>query len=145
MTAFRLKTVTVDMFFDRKRITRAADRATSRALSQAGAFIRTTARRSIRKRKAASPPGKPPSSHAGHLRRLILFGYDRREQAVVIGPMPFRSGEAPPLLEFGGRVTRKGRRGKRRRMRYVARPFMGPAMEKEKPKFPRLWADSVKG
>jgi hypothetical protein len=28
-------------------------------------------------------------------------------------------------------------------MKIKARPFMGPAMEKEKPKLPQMWRDSV--
>ena len=128
------------MFFGNRPVRQAADRATRAVLSKAGAFVRRRAKSSIRRRKRISRPGRPPSSHAGHLKRLILFGYDRGADSVVIGPLRFRRGEAPPLLEFGGRARRSGRR-----MRYRARPFMGPALEAEAPNFPRLWKDSVKG
>ena len=127
------------MFFDKTPVRRAVGRAKRRVLSRAGAFVRRRAKSSIRRRKRISRPGEPPSSHAGHLRRLILFGYDRAAESVVIGPLRFKRGEAPPLLEFGGTAQRG-----RRRMRYRARPFMGPAMEKEAPNFPRLWRDSVR-
>jgi hypothetical protein len=146
----RLKTVSVDMFFDRKKVTRAVDKATRVVLSKAGAFIRTTARHSIRQRKAASAPGEPPSSHAGLLKRFILFGYDARRQTVVVGPMRLNQkvGNAPEALEHGGAsVVVEGlrRRRRKRRVRIRRRPFMGPAMVKEAPKFPKLWANSVRG
>jgi len=42
--------------------------------------------------------------------------------------------------------TVKAKRGgtRPRRMTYRARPFMGPAFEKEKARLPQRWADSVK-
>ncbi len=134
------------MFFDRKAVAGAVDRATRKVLSKFGAFVRTTAKHSIRKRKGASPPGSPPSSHMGLLKRLIFFGYDTTRKSVVIGPAPLRASvEAPPLLEYGGRARRKTRKGKSVMATYRSRPFMGPAFEKEKPKLPALWANSVKG
>lgn len=130
------------MFFDRKKVRSAVDRATRRVLSRFGAFVRRTAKSSIRKRKRVSRPGEPPSSHVGLLRRLILFGYDRDKRSVVIGPMPLSSStaEVPPLLEYGGHAKRRGKR-----VRYAARPFMGPAFEDEKPELPAMWRDSVNG
>jgi len=133
------------MFFDRKAVKNAVDRATRKVLSKFGAFVRTTARHSIRKRKAISQPGNPPSSHVGLLKRLIFFGYDTSRRSVVIGPTPLRGeAEAPPLLEYGGRARRKDRKGKPVMATYKSRPFMGPALEKERPKLPALWAGSVK-
>jgi hypothetical protein len=89
-------------FFDSAAVQSAVDRATLRVLSRFGAFVRTSARSSIRKRKAVGRPGEPPSSHEGSLKRLILFAFDTQSQSVVVGPARFRAGEAPPLLEFGG-------------------------------------------
>jgi len=133
------------MFFDHKKVRSATDRAARKVLSRFGAFVRTAARSSIRKRKAISEPGQPPSSHVGTLRRLIFFGYDTGRRSVVIGPTPFGStAEAPPLLEYGGRARRKDRRGRVRTATYRPRPFMGPAFEQEKPRLPALWAASVK-
>ena len=145
----RIKTVSLDMFFDRKKVIRAADSANRKSLSKAGAFIRTTARHSIRKRKGTSPPGSPPSSHSGLLKRFIFFGYERSRQTVVVGPMRLNQkvGDAPAALEHGGTsVVVEGTRGRRRkrRVRIRARPFMGPALQKELPKFPSLWANSVR-
>jgi len=133
------------MFFEQKAVRSATDRATRKVLAKFGAYVRTAARSSIRKRKAISEPGQPPSSHVGTLRRLIFFGYDTGRRSVVIGPTPFGGqAEAPPLLEYGGRARRKDRRGRVRTVTYRPRPFMGPAFEQEKPKLPAMWADSVK-
>ncbi len=136
------------MFFDRPKVRRAVDAARRKVLSKAGAFIRQTARTSIRKRKGSSKPGNPPHSHVGLLRRFILFGYDRQSDTVVVGPVGFRDSTAPRVLERGGTTTvTRRRRGKRteRRVRIAARPYMNPALEKERPKLPELWRNSVKG
>jgi len=137
------------MFFDSKTVRAKTNKATRRVLSRFGAFVRQTAKRSIRRRKKASEPGKPPSSHVGLLKRFIWFGYDVVRRSVVIGPVRLSQkgrGEAPSALEYGGIVTMRSRRrkGKKTRARIRPRPFMGPAMEKEKQQLPALWRDSVK-
>lgn len=136
------------LFFDRPAVKRAVDRAKRAVLSRAGAFIRQRARTSIRPRKGSAPPGSPPHSHEGSLRRLILFGYDPRSDSVVVGPVGFRGSVAPRALEFGGKTTvasrRRGGREARRTIRIAARPYMQPALEKERPKLPVLWRDSVR-
>jgi len=136
-----------DMFFDRHVVMRAMDSAKRKVLSQAGAFIRTAARTSIRKRKGSAPPGKPPHSHEGSLRRLILFGYDRANQSVVVGPVGFKNSVAPRALEHGGTTVVLSRRRGRlqtRKVRIAARPYMAPALERERPKLPLLWRNSVR-
>ncbi|MCC6910078.1 MAG: hypothetical protein IT430_19255 [Phycisphaerales bacterium] len=136
------------LFFDRPKVKRAVDAARRKVLSKAGAFIRQSARTSIRKRKGTSKPGQPPHSHVGLLRRFILFGYDKQSDSVVIGPVGFRASTAPRVLERGGTTTvTRRRRGKRteRRVRIAARPYMQPALEKERPKLPELWRNSVRG
>jgi len=144
-----IRMVTKQMFFDRKAVTSRVDRATRKVLSRFGAFVRIGARHSIRKRTAISAPGEPPSSHTGLLRKFIFFGYDRDRRSVVIGPQRLNQkvGDAPHALEYGGPSTvvegLRGRR-KKRRIKIAARPFMGPAFEREKPKLPAMWADSVK-
>jgi len=133
------------MFFDRAKVKGAVDRAARKVLSKFGAFVRQTAKGSIRKRQKPSQPGTPPSSHTGLLKRLIFFGFDPAKKSVVIGPAPLRAAvEAPPLLEYGGRARRKNRKGKLVSANYKARAFMAPAFEKEKSKLPTLWANSVK-
>ena len=134
------------MFFDRKAVTDRVSRATKRVLSRFGAFVRQTSRRSIRKRKAVSQPGRPPTSRTGLLKRFIFFGYDTARQSVVMGPARLTGrnrGDAPPLLEYGGTTTLK-RGGKRKRATYRARPFMGPAFEEHKKQLPQMWANSVR-
>lgn len=138
-----------DLFFDRQVVLRAVGKAKREVLSKAGAFIRQTARTSIRRRKGTSRPGRPPYSHTGLLRRWILFGYDRRSDSVVVGPVGFKRSKAPNVLEFGG-VTNRPRWWRRKRklsrkLRVRARPFMGPALEKERDKLPAMWAGSVRG
>ncbi|GJQ27797.1 MAG: hypothetical protein HBSAPP02_28290 [Phycisphaerae bacterium] len=137
------------LFFDREKVVRAVDKAKRAVLSKAGAFIRTVARTSIRKRKDSAPPGSPPHSHVGLLRNFVLFGYDRASDSVVVGPVKLnKPTEAPRVLEHGGTTTiTKFSRGRlrKRRVRIKARPFMGPALEKERPKLPRLWAGGVRG
>jgi len=103
-------------FFDRPKVRRAVDRARRQSLSKAGAYIRTRARTSIRRRKGVSAPGSPPHSHEGTLRRLIFFGYDPAAGSVVVGPaatnqvffnrhrQPVR-GTVPEVLEYGGEIT----------------------------------------
>ena len=49
-----------DMFFDRHVVIAAVDKAKRKVLSKAGAFIRTAAKSSIRKRKGSAPPGPHP-------------------------------------------------------------------------------------
>jgi hypothetical protein len=150
MIGFEIK----NLFFDRNVVKRKTDTAARRVLSRFGAFVRRSARSSIRRRKRPSPPGSPPSSHTGLLRKFIFFGYEPDKRSVVIGPVRLSQngrGEAPSLLEHGGTATldRRGpstslRADKRKRTRYRPRPFMGPAFEKERPKLPAMWAGSIK-
>ena len=125
-------------FFDTAAVMAAVDKKTRGVMSRAGSFIRTRARSSIRKRKEASPPGKPPSSHAGQL-RLIFFAFDESSKSMVVGPIAFKplrlsAGIVPGLHEFGGTVAQRGRR-----LRYPPRPFMEPAARAELPKFAGLF------
>jgi hypothetical protein len=143
MLTFKIK----DMFFDRQVVIRAVDKAKRRTLSRAGAFIRQSARTSIRPRRGTSRPGNPPYSHEGSLRRFILFGYDPQTESVVVGPVGFRRSIAPHVLEFGGMTSAPRwwkRSGKSKRIRIKRRPFMGPALERERDKLPWLWESSVR-
>lgn len=126
-------------FFDRAIVKNAISNASRKILSKAGAFVRTTARRSIRTRKKSASPGSPPSSHLGLLKRLIYFGYDAERETVVVGPNPIRKGVAPALLEYGGTGIVKGKPAK-----YPAYPYMQPALEKNVDLFAGMFANSVK-
>lgn len=156
------------LFFDRAAVKNAVDRGTRKALSKFGAFVRTRARSSIRKRKATSKPGSPPSSRTGTLRKLLFFAFDSRAKSVVVGPVPGgpMTG-APERLEYGGTQAGDGRvvwftnepgrdargqfvsNGRRRvvldgALHYKPRPFMGPAFRAELPKAPQMFKDAIR-
>ena len=155
--------VTKEMFFDSRAVTSAVDRATRRVFSKFGAYVRTAARSSIRRRKGVSTPGRPPSSHVGLLKKSIFFAYDPTRKSVVVGPAKLHSGTGgiPRLLEEGGRArlpvdrfvfTSVGgrRRAKREVIGYKSvvfqpRPFMGPAFRREQPKLRGWWKDVISG
>ncbi len=133
------------LFFDSGKVRAATSRAERRVLSRFGAFVRRGARSSIRKRKGTSQEGKPPSSHTGLLKKFIFFAYEPQRQTVVIGPARLnqKTGDAPAALEYGGRSrVFSGRR--RHTVTIRPRPLMGPAFEREKPKLPGMWRDSIK-
>ena len=129
-------------FFDRNTIRRKVDTRTRKVLSKFGSFVRRSARHSIRPSKRTSPPGRPPFSHSGKLRRNIFFVYDPNRRSVVIGPVifPKKSGRALPALEYGGRSDTED--GSIVRIR--PRPFMGPAFQANLPVVPSLWRDVIK-
>lgn len=159
MMAFKMK----QAFFDRPKVVRALKSARRKNLSKAGAFVRQRAKTSIRpaprklgrdrKRRyksrgaKVSAPGNPPFSHTKRLRKLIYFGYDQAADSVVVGPEGIGNSPAPAALEHGGtsKAVRihKGRRTQRT-IRVRRRPFMQPALEKEAPHFPDLWANSIR-
>ena len=127
-------------FFDTAAVLRATTAAERKVLSRMGAFVRQRARSSLRKRKAVSPPGSPPSSHEGSLRKYLFFSYEPRSRSVVVGPAKLnKPGSVPHLLEHGG--TAAGRHGGPRH--YRPRPFMGPALDAERPKFAAMWKGAV--
>lgn len=153
----------VDWFFDKPAVMSAVDRASRRVLSKFGAFVRRTARQSIRKPRrkpvgeltdserlrykktgyrpfAPSKPGEPPRNQTGKLRDNILFWYDRHEHSVTIGASAFNSKDIPGVLEHGGSTRLPGGRV----VNIEARPFIGPAYDKEEPKLESLWRDSVR-
>ena len=130
------------MFFDRAKIKKKVDARTRKVLSKFGAFVRQTSRKSIRKRKGTSKPGRPPFSHTGVLKKFLFFGYDSDRRSVVIGPVivPGKAGKAPATLEHGGKVSLPfGNKAE-----IAPRPFMQPAFESELKNVPKLWADSIR-
>lgn len=85
--------------------------------------------------------GKAPLNRTGTLKNNIFFGYQDITASVFVGPV--RMGPATAgVLEHGGRVkiTRGPNRGKTVSAR---NPFMKPALEKEAPKFPGLFANTL--
>jgi hypothetical protein len=137
-------------FFDPDKVIKAVDKAMYRKLSRFGAFVRTRSRSSIRKRKAVSEPGTPPTNRTGLLKKFIYFAYDEQTKTVIIGPAAFREGASvPELLEYGGRGT-VSKYIRRRGQDLVQgiwkpRPYMRPAYDEELPAFLATLKDSVKG
>lgn len=152
----------VQWFFDKAAVISAVDKATRRVLSRFGAFVRSTARRSIRKPRrkrineltprelghyrktgvrpfASADPGKPPRNQTGKLKGSIFFWYDRYEQSVTIGPASFGGWDRMGALEHGGMTMARARV-----FRVRAHPFMRPALAKELPKLDDLWRNSVR-
>jgi hypothetical protein len=139
------KVVPKDLFFDRAHMRQLLGEGAAEALSKIGAFVMTRARTSIRSSKYSAKPGKPPRSHAGDLKNKIYFAFSGSEtgqNSVVIGPLEYKKGEAPGLLEFGGDVNRERRvfrrvNGKNKivvrnaTLHYRGNPFMAPALKAE--------------
>ncbi|HBJ34225.1 MAG TPA: hypothetical protein DDZ51_05555 [Planctomycetaceae bacterium] len=152
--------------FERVKLHEAIEKSLKTGLMRAGALVRLAARGSIkpapkrqkarnlkgrhksRPRQIVSRPGQPPRMHTSGNRnlKLILFAWDDRSKSVVVGPMLFKttSGvKVTEVLEHGGRTVIRDKRRKRS-VRIAARPFMRPALASEAPKFPNLFANSVK-
>ena len=143
------------LFFDKAGVVNKVDKATRKVLSKFGAFVRTTAKSSIRKRKKPSAPGSPPSSHVGLLKKFIFFSYEPQSRNVVIGPVLLSSKKSsgsntvPGVLEYGGKTQRavwddSEKQRKQKNVTIRKRPFMHPAFDKELSKLPAMWRDSVK-
>lgn len=107
-------------FLDRKKVVDLIGKKAASFLARQGGLIRTIARRSIRRRKGASKPGKPPYSHVGLLRDMIFFSFGPDKKSVVVGPAKLERTNspvpAPGLLEHGGSVTTKNPRRKDRKI-----------------------------
>ena len=136
-------------FFDAPAVLKAVDAGTIKVLSKFGAFVRRTMKSSIRKRRKSSEPGKPPSSHTGLLKQFIFFSFDPRNRSVVIGPEKLNAkiGSTPEVLEYGGSnviATYRKKVVSKHTVSIKARPYARPALEKELPKLPEMWRNSVK-
>lgn len=110
-----------DFFFDRLHIKQFVQDRGLEFLGHAGAYIRKTAIRSMRRaplKGKPSKPGTPPRFRAGTedvSLRKILYGLDPARGSVVVGPLKFNqkqdldgvklvSGTVPSLHERGGRA-----------------------------------------
>ncbi len=137
-------------FFDVSKVKRGSDDASYRVLGRFGAWVRKSARWSIRRRKGYSDPGDPPRGHVGCLKDFIYFWFDRFRRSVMVGPVkmhgrsPYGETTVPEILEHGGTVTRTDRKGRTTQYTYEARPYMGPAFEKGQQQLPKMWRDSIK-
>ena len=121
--------------FDVKRLKDKARKGTFRSLAHAGAVVRLTARRGIKKKPRASAAGKPPHTRRGQLKRALLYKVEKEGLRVVIGPTYSMVGLSGHAHEFGGKYRREN---------YPKRPFMGPALSKVASRIPKIWQSSIK-
>jgi len=124
--------------FNPARINAAKERAERRFLFRGSAFVRTAAKRSIRRRKDRSkhsPPGTPPFTHTGRLRNAVRFAVDARRGRSVIGPSRSIVGRSGGAHEQGGRFKGDS---------FDRRPFMAPTLDKTQERLRELWRDSVR-
>jgi len=150
MFDIKFASVTLDMkdlFFDRQAVKDYIGKTTARVFRWAGGYIRVTAKNSIKTEKnpfRRSHKGNPPYSRTGKLKQRILYYYDRADQDVIVGPMLFRSGDIPGVLEYGGPST-IWKKGKGMVPIMVKeRPYMRPALEKGIEKLPDFWAQAIR-
>lgn len=143
-----------DWFLDTARVAQLVDKANLRNMQKAGLYVRKVARNSMKKKRGAAPPGKPPHVHRGFLKDALITAYDPTTRTVVVGPIGFSSSDSPLRLETGGRATIKVRHRRRKgekrgrvtkaRVTVHPHPYMGPALENSKPYIPELWRSSLR-
>ena len=128
-----------------KQVTQAADKATFKNLGHAASSIRKSAIESIKPEEGPSAPGTPPHTHTqrvtkkgkvakGHLPRAIVYDVDKARQEAVIGPRASVVGESGAAHELGEEFHGDD---------YPERPFMGPALEANAPRFADEYAGSI--
>jgi hypothetical protein len=141
---FRVK----QLFFDRRAVTDAVQKATLQKLNYIGGLIRKTAVNSIRSSKSVSSPGQPPRSHTGLLKQFIYYSYDPAANSVVIGPVKLagaKGQDVPHNLECGGTTTLDSKWSLRSKQTTIKpRPFMVPALETNQEKISKIWANILK-
>ena len=121
--------------FDQRKLRRQAAQGSIRSLGHAGAALRLTARRSIRRSDRPARPGQPPHTRRGQLKRALRYAVEKERERVLIGPTYTVVGRSASAHEFGGRY---------RSETYPKRPFMGPALMAIRSRLPRMWADSIR-
>jgi len=128
--------VTVE--FRQKRILDKVKAGNVRSIFSASNLIRRLAMASIlfrRNRLKSSPEGSPPFTHGRRrLPKSILFAVNQAKNSSIIGVDSTKFGMAGGALEHGGTFMGE---------QFDKRPFMVPALEKVKPRLPRMWANSV--
>lgn len=105
-----------------KELRRKVERARRTWLLTSAKLVRLEAKRSIRKSKDSSEPGEPPKSKSGNVRKSIFYRVGRRD--AWVGPTR-PEGSHANILEGGA-------------VHMDPRPFMGPALERARPKIRRF-------
>lgn len=139
------------MFLDKALIEGKIDRATFVVMNRIGAYIKRTARNSIRKpnKRKTYTPGLPPRNRTGKLKYRIFYHWDPIKRSVIVGPeymprMP-KNPTIPEVLEYGGVKRGYSKRNKKPYLAvYPAYPYMRPAAARELPKLPRMWRDIIR-
>ena len=121
--------------FDADGLVARAAKASVDVLRRMGAYIRRAAQSKVRQSRNPPPPGEPPHTRRGALKRGILFGVDRRTNSVVVGPSVRFVGTSMQAHEFGGGYKRE---------RYPKRPLMGPSLRESAPHLAKMWENAVK-
>lgn len=81
-----------------------------------------------------SPAGMPPRTRFGQIKRAIVYAAAKGE--AVIGPRHSIIGESGSAHEFGGKYQQED---------FPARPFMGPALDKNLTLFGNSFAGAIGG
>ena len=102
---------------DTRRLKKKVNKASFKSLGHAGAAIKLTARRSIRRRKRPSKPGSPPHTPTGALKRVLRHDVNESKQQAVIGPVNEYARTIWHLHEFGGTLRPRARLLKQTRFR----------------------------
>jgi len=126
----------IQIKYDARKVVNAAKRGSITSLGHAAATIRLQARHSIKQNPKKSRVGSPPNTRKGRLRSAIKYAVSKSPLSAVIGPDAANVGASGKAHEFGGRYKKQ---------RYERRAFMGPALEKVKPRLPSMWFGSIKG
>ena len=123
---------------DTDKVSKVETKAARYVLQKAGYAIRIAAAASIEKSRSYSKPGEPPHTRKGQLAKSLWYSVEGSE-SVVIGPRESIVGSHMEIHEFGGTYeVRKGVMAT-----YPARPFMGPALEKNLDKIPAFWSAEI--
>lgn len=98
---------------DSRKVVRASRKGSIKSLGKAGAYLRGIAKRSIKVSKESAPAGHQPHSRKGRLKGAILFGVEKEQQRVVIGPTVTAAGRIGRTHEFGGTEPPKRRKARK--------------------------------
>lgn len=113
-----------------------------RALRILGYETMRDAKNSLQPGPRPSPPGQPPRSKLGTLKRHIRYAVDDQRRVMVAGPeyLPRESRDVPEALEHGGiSIAADGTA-----LSVAARPFVRPAFARTlQTVLPRAFANSV--
>ena len=121
--------------FDADGLVAKAAKASVDVLRRMGAYVRRVAQSKVRQSTKPSSPGSPPHTRRGALKRGILFGVDKQQKSVLIGPGFRFVGTSMQAHEFGGGYKKE---------RYPKRPLMGPSLKESAPHLAKMWENAVK-